>query len=61
MAKLARHWHGINSELDWILIEQELTSSFKPIEALAQTLNKEKDNMKNPILAHSKSVWQDLP
>ena len=60
MAKLARHWHGTNCESDWILIEQELPSTFKPIEVLAQTPKKEKNNTTNPILAHSKIVWQDL-
>ena len=41
MAKLDRHWDGTNSESDWILIEQELTS-FKPTEALAQTTKRKK-------------------
>lgn len=37
-----RHWGGTNADLDWILIEQELTSPFKPMETLAQTIKNEK-------------------
>lgn len=33
MAKLAKHWEGIN-DLDWILVERELTSPFTPLETL---------------------------
>lgn len=48
MSKLVKHWKGLNTDLDWVLIEQELTSPFKPIEAQVTT-NKE-DNVMNPIL-----------
>lgn len=41
MAKLARDWDGTDSEVDWILIEWQLTSPFKPIEVLAQISKKE--------------------
>lgn len=58
MSKLVKHWKGLNSDLDWVLIEQELTSPFKPIEALVQVApNKEDKNVMNPILVHSKALW----
>lgn len=56
MAKLAEHCGGTDADLDWILTEQELTFPFKPIEALAQSIIKEKNNTVNPILTHSKTV-----
>lgn len=61
ISNLARHWGEMNADLDWILNEQELTSPFKPMEALAQTIKNEKNNiMMNPILLHTKTVWQEV-
>lgn len=34
-----------NSEFEWILIEQEVTSPFKPIKVLSQTINIEKSGV----------------
>ena len=60
MSKLVKHWKGINTDLDWVLIEQELTSPFKPIEAPAQVTTNKEDNVMNPILLHSKAVWREV-
>lgn len=60
MAKLAKHWSGTNMDLDWILIEQELTFPFKPRETLSQTIKQKNDNRMNPILTHSRKTWQDM-
>uniref|UniRef100_A0A3P8RWJ4 Reverse transcriptase domain-containing protein n=1 Tax=Amphiprion percula TaxID=161767 RepID=A0A3P8RWJ4_AMPPE len=57
MSRLAKHWAG-KVDLDWILIEQELTSPFTPIETLSQKLNK--DKFENPILKFSKMVWLEV-
>lgn len=48
------------TDLDWVLIERDLTSPFKPMEALAQTVKNEKNKVNNPILGHSKMVWQEV-
>lgn len=40
---------GTHTDLDWVLIERELTSPFVLIEALAQTIKREKSNIINPI------------
>lgn len=60
MAKIARHWNGMNTDLDWILIEQELTFPFKPTETLSQIIKQKDNNMRNPILTHSRKIWQDM-
>ena len=60
MAKLAKYWTGIHSDLDWILIEQELTSPFRPTETLVQMIKQKNKNMMNPILVHSRKVWQEV-
>ncbi len=60
MSKLTGHWDEAGADLDWVLIEQELTSPFKPMEALAQTVKNEKNKVNNPILGHSKMVWQEV-
>ena len=60
MSKLTAHWDGADAGLDWVLIEWELTSPFKPIEALAQIVKNEKNKVINPILEHSKMVWQEV-
>jgi len=59
MSKIAKHWGEDNLDLDWVLIERQLTSPFRPIEAFSQ--NPEGDfqhHMTNPILLHSKEVWK---
>ena len=41
MSKLTGHWDEAGADQDWVLIERELTSPFKPIEVLAQTVKNE--------------------
>lgn len=60
MSKLTRHWDEAGAYLDWVLMERELTFPFKPIEVLAQTVKFEKNKESNPILGHSKMVWQEV-
>lgn len=60
MSKLAGHWDEAGADLDWFLIERELTSPFKPMEALAQTVKNDKNLVNNPILGHLKMVWQEV-
>lgn len=60
MAKLAKHWNGKNADLDWILIEQELTFPCNPTENLSQTIKQNDNNMMNPILTHSRKIWRDM-
>lgn len=43
MAKLSKHWSRSNAVLDWVLIEQELTGPFWPIEASAQMVKWEEN------------------
>lgn len=43
MSKLTGHWDEAGADLDWVLIERELTSPFKPIEVPAQTVKNEKN------------------
>lgn len=60
MFKLIENWDEAGTDMDWVLTEWELTSPFKPMEALAQTIKNEKNKANNPILGHSKMVWQDV-
>lgn len=60
VTKVAKHWNEKNTDLDWILIEQELTLPFTPTEVLSQTVKEKGKNMINPILTHSRKVWQDM-
>ena len=55
MAKLSKHWCGLDSELDWVMMERDLASPFSPIDALSQTEGTEHNP--NPIISHSRNVW----
>lgn len=60
MSRLKEHWNKAEADLDWVLIEQELTFPFKPREALTQTNKNEKNKFNSPILGHLKMVWQEV-
>ncbi len=60
MSKLTEHWGGAGAGLDWVLIEQELTSPFKPIEVFAQAVKHKGNKVSNPIQEHSKMVCQEV-
>lgn len=60
MSKLCKHWSKTKTDLDWVLIEQELTSPFTPIEVLTQKLENNENRQDNPILLFSKKVWQEV-
>lgn len=60
MSKLIEHWIKADVDLDWVMIERELTSPFKPKEALAKTIENEKNKLHGPIPGHSKMVWQEV-
>ncbi len=55
MAKLAKHWSKDN-QLDWVIIENKLSSPFTPIDRLSQSSR----NVLNPIMSHSKEIWTKI-
>ena len=52
MAKLAKHWNKDN-QLEWVIIENNLSSPFTPIDRLSQSAHK----TLNPIMSHSREIW----
>ncbi len=58
MAKLAKHWKETDSELDWIKIEQKLSSPFHPISILSQSSGAKWHS--NPVITHSRHVWSKM-
>ena len=58
LSKLARHWGGYDSQLDWIKIETSMVAPFKPIQVLSQI--KMVEGGKSPILKHSQWVWSEV-
>ena len=55
IAKLAKHWVKDNN-LDWVSIESEMCSPFTTIDRLSQSQH----GPMNPILSHSKGVWNRI-
>ena len=56
MVKIAKHWSGTESGLEWAAIEKALAEPFQPITVISQqSTDKERD--KNPIIKHSREVW----
>ena len=55
MAKLVKHWNKDN-QLDWVIIENKLSSPFTPIDRLSQSSG----NVLNPIMSHSKEIWTKI-
>lgn len=55
MTKLAKNWgkEDLDIGLDWVLMERQLTSPFRPLE-----FGLDLKNQSNPILLHSKDVWK---
>ena len=55
MAKLTKHWKK-DSQLEWVNIENNLSSPFTPIDRLSQSAH----NILNPIISHSKEIWTKI-
>lgn len=55
--KLAKHWDGVDLDLDWVIIEQSLAAPYCPNTILSQQV--ENKNV-NPILSYSRSVWSTI-
>lgn len=60
MAKIAKHWSGMVSDLNWVTIEQTLATPFHPIQVLSQQVTGLVE-YRNPVIKHSREVWDRQP
>ena len=58
ISKLAKHWNKIEDEIAWVAIERELAEPFQLLEVLSQRTSGK--DPPNPIVAHSKEVWNSV-
>lgn len=60
MSKLTEHWNRADADLDWVLMEWELTFPFKLREAPAQTITMSKISLITLFQGIRKMVWVEV-